>query len=820
MKKYFKFSLIAVLLLAITGNVAAEVVTLRFKAVSNMGSQIYVYLYGRTDSDTEDKVVKDAWNDMSPININNGYFSIEYNNEKDGKKYKWINAIVTDKNSQQTLRTDPSNNSSIPADVKNGGYWIIESWSFGENIFPIIWPAPQAKNSGTDDTPQQPTNVYLGDKNLTFGCNAWAKAFGSTGSRWKLWISQTQVLYEGYPRSTENSDIGWSEWNEGEQILKSDTSAQFTAIGEWYWGIEVDYGKFTGSTYYATNSTGWTFMTADNELATKANLTVEVLPINNPQISVSSNKLSWTKNEQSHNVMVVKTTDLAWEPEQGKEYTTDSDIENVTIIQNGNTKSDTAIESGYIYKVYSVNNDYYSSGITIPGGQTITLTDHVTLTSDLCLSNINMVELISGDGNAKTLTAKNIYAKITVPDSEQWYFIGVPFAVKSITGTAGKLGDNDDYAIAKYDGEKRASGQTGWENLSAPSTENQLQVGGYIFWVNAAKVEDLTLILESGGNSITVSNSASNAVTYFTGDADNTQHNGWNFITNPLFSTATATLSGGQFHYAYDQENKTYTVSEGSVSVKPFDSYFVKTASEKTSVSFTSATATAQLNSQSVPESDEKVIVYLENGETAYSTKIRFKTNATVEYDELYDAPHLMSMSVETPQIYTLIRSGKMAINSIPEEASLALGVRVPQSGEYTIRWDSEVSEKTMQLHDQASKVSIDMLENASYTFTTAAAGEINDRFSISFAPAAVTDPTKIDNGVNGAIRILSRQNAIVLEGLNGSSAIQLYDLPGRHIHKGFTQGGTYQIPVPNKGIYVVEIKNESSTVKTKVICQ
>jgi hypothetical protein len=177
-------------------------------------------------------------------------------------------------------------------------------------------------------------------------------------------------------------------------------------------------------------------------------------------------------------------------------------------------------------------------------------------------------------------------------------------------------------------------------------------------------------------------------------------------------------------------------------------------------------------------------------------------------------------MSAETPQIYTLIRSDKIAINSVPEEASVALGVRVPQNGEYTIRWDSQVTEKTVQLHDQVTGETIDMLENPSYTFTTDAGGEINNRFSISFVPATVTNPTKIDTGINKQIRIVSRQNAIVLEGLSGSSAIQLYDLPGRRIHKGFTQSGTYQINVPNKGIYVVEIKNENSTVKTKVICQ
>jgi hypothetical protein len=175
-------------------------------------------------------------------------------------------------------------------------------------------------------------------------------------------------------------------------------------------------------------------------------------------------------------------------------------------------------------------------------------------------------------------------------------------------------------------------------------------------------------------------------------------------------------------------------------------------------------------------------------------------------------------MSSETPQIYTLINSGKMAINSIPEEAIIDLGVRVPQAGEYTIHWDSQIVEKTVQLLDKATGAPIDMLANLSYTFTTDTGGEINDRFSIAFAPATITG--LIDTGNTNQIRISSRQKTVVLDGLTGSSAIRLYDLPGRNIHAGFTQGGTYQIPLSAKGIYVVEVKNEQSSVKTKIICQ
>jgi hypothetical protein len=318
--------------------------------------------------------------------------------------------------------------------------------------------------------------------------------------------------------------------------------------------------------------------------------------------------LSWSKSN-TENVLVVQTTNLTWKPVTGTSYR-EFQPEGVTLIYWGDGTSCSLGNGEGVYKIYSVDGDNnYSSGITIPGGQTITLGSNITLEDDLYLSNTT--ELV---GEAKSLTANKIYAKIAVPTSDKWYFIGLPFAVKRITDTAGNeltmgLGDNDDYAIAYYDESRRADSGTGWTDLqNTPSETNTLPARGYIFWINGTKVTDLTLILEGATNTVAVNNSAIDNVVYTEGN-QTAPHRGWNLIANPLLSTATAALEEGQFIYIYNHDNDSYTPSGGTnVSVKPFDSYFVKTASEKTSVSF--ATATQSFVPQSAPGRGENMTVY------------------------------------------------------------------------------------------------------------------------------------------------------------------------------------------------------------------
>jgi hypothetical protein len=133
----------------------------------------------------------------------------------------------------------------------------------------------------------------------------------------------------------------------------------------------------------------------------------------------------------------------------------------------------------------------------------------------------------------------------------------------------------------------------------------------------------------------------------------------------------------------------------------------------------------------------------------------------------------------------------------------------VPAAGTYTISWDNQFVEKTAKLQDNEGRT-IDMQEQSSYTFTTSVDNEINNRFSIQFAPASIPQVGA------GQIEIHIAPGQIVLEGLSGHTCVRLYDLLGKQIHYEFTNGKTCRIDVRNQGVYIIEANN----IKNKVICR
>ncbi|HRT05226.1 MAG TPA: autotransporter-associated beta strand repeat-containing protein, partial [Kiritimatiellia bacterium] len=206
------------------------------------------------------------------------------------------------------------------------------------------------------------SDYYLGDYlayiyyfQINVDTWGWTTDYGlgttSDGSGW-TWRSAT---YD----SNNGTDWKW----------KSKASEhQFTSAGDWYYA-----GRFVngGCTYYADKT--WQSTTAKALDATNY-FTVNAL--NNPgsqtatAAGATNISLSWAKDAQSHDVMIVRSTDSSFTaPTQGTAYTAGSStIGGDLVIYNGNGTSynDTGRTQGtiYYYKFYSVNNDYYSAGVT------------------------------------------------------------------------------------------------------------------------------------------------------------------------------------------------------------------------------------------------------------------------------------------------------------------------------------------------------------------------------------------------------------------------------------------------------------------------
>ena len=170
-------------------------------------------------------------------------------------------------------------------------------------------------------------------------------------------------------------DAVWSrldgDGNVNRVWISKQNEQQFTDTGNWYYA-----GRFTsgGCTWYADGD--WE-QTTGGGFTASSYFTVNAL--NNPSgqsatrnsgSPTSQIDLSWSKNAQGHNVMVVrKPAASSWtEPTQGTSYAVNASLGAGTVVYNGSgtamNNTGLTADTTYDYKFYSVNNNYYSAGVT------------------------------------------------------------------------------------------------------------------------------------------------------------------------------------------------------------------------------------------------------------------------------------------------------------------------------------------------------------------------------------------------------------------------------------------------------------------------
>lgn len=231
---------------------------------------------------------------------------------------------------------------------------------------------PQARNTG-GGAPEVPTEVFLGDSGLTFGCDAWGTLEGQWG-RARMWMS-LQPDPKDYGFTGE-----WSDYTDAEHKTCASPWV-FDQTGVWSWGIQMDYGSPYGEDFwYLSDNSAWQDM---DPLLWGPPPTVTVLPLNDPTNAAAARSLfmpeseidlTWSPDAQSHDVMVVrKPITGSWidaEYMQGMALDVGMNVGDGTVVGKGPFTSCTAsfldAATTYDFKFYSVNNDaYYSSGVEV-----------------------------------------------------------------------------------------------------------------------------------------------------------------------------------------------------------------------------------------------------------------------------------------------------------------------------------------------------------------------------------------------------------------------------------------------------------------------
>lgn len=439
----------------------------------------------------------------------------------------------------------------------------------------------------------------------------------------------------------------------------------------------------------------------------------------------------------------------------------------------------------------------------------------------LAVKNLILTKSPSGGSefykNGRTLSVSDkIKVKVQFSQTAKWHFVGFPFQISSVSKsdgiTAAVLGV--DYSLGQYNATKRAQRQSGWES----STDLPMLAGkGYLI-NKKTTLEDLYFNTDATPEHDAFGNTALLPLNYTTSSGGLNCNFGWNFLSHPLLARANATLSPGEFHYGYEPTHDYYNVSlnyqtddETTAGRTTFDAYFVKTASAG-SLPFT--LTSPQGMPQSIKNKENKIEINLKTIQNLYKSHIRIMDEATEQYDELYDAPYATPMLSTTAQIYTLIGSDKFAINSVPVNTVVPLGLRIPTAGNYSLTFKVQAEAYHVLLYDAHTAEFVNLNTSTEYSFE-AKAEEINNRFSIYIDNDLSTVLNNSKNSIQPEIKLL--KNKIYIDKLEIGSDIKLFDLSAKTIIEQCNTHTSTNLTAPVKGIYILEIKNEARLFRRKI---
>ncbi len=270
----------------------------------------------------------------------------------------------TDENMFEVTGLMPGQTNTFAFYAENNGHYSAAAVADA-----ITMGRPQVGNTGGGD-PETP-EVFLGDTNLLFGCEAWGTLEGNPG-RVRMWTKSSAFL-------AETSSGPWSEFTENNHKTCFSPPTPFNSIGTWYWAIQLDYGHPYGDDFlYNTPAPYWQDASPYN--TDFSMLWVNVNPINDPvdpsarrstSLPESEIDLTWSPNAQNHEVVIVrKPLAASWfdlDFYQGQFLYRGQELEDCTVVYRGPgsswTDSELEADAVFDYRFHSVNNNFYSTGV-------------------------------------------------------------------------------------------------------------------------------------------------------------------------------------------------------------------------------------------------------------------------------------------------------------------------------------------------------------------------------------------------------------------------------------------------------------------------
>lgn len=339
--------------------------------------------------------------------------------------------------------------------------------------------------------------------------------------------------------------------------------------------------------------------------------------------------------------------------------------------------------------------------------------------------------------------------------NDRWSFVSFPFNVK-VSDIETIADGTTNWVIRKYDGQKRASGETSetWVRLTGDDVLNAGE--GYIIqgsryvgnnWQDYSGFR-MNAVNDAKKNNIF--NSADATVSLNEYESEFAHNRSWNLIGNPYpcyydtrFMDFNAPITVWNIrdntYTAYSPSDDSYVLCPGEAFFvqRPVDNGIINFAKEgrQTNRSARAMEAPARAKASSQNTNNRVIVnVTISDGENTDRTRIVLNDNAAMDYEMDKDATKFMSSDISVPQIFTSNNGINYAINERPISDGLAsLNLHIGKDGLYSISLPETVNGCIVRLEDKKEGKIVTLSADADYTFS-AKSGDCTGRFLLHFS--------------------------------------------------------------------------------------
>jgi|GEM_PF-2009845 len=307
---------------------------------------------------------------------------------------------------------------------------------------------------------------------------------------------------------------------------------------------------------------------------------------------------------------------------------------------------------------------------------------------------------------------------------------------------------------------------------------------------------------------------------------------GWNLLGNPYPSAiqwqdayagqfqqnAVAIYDpyhGGGGGYVYIEEDAYIPANQGFFAL-------VKDTEDESDFTFTNAMRAhgGDFMKKDVPAVDQ-LTLRLESNAYWDKTTVRIRGGSDYSRDR-QDAAKLFSLNADVPQLYSKSSDQvALSINSIPkidQEQPIALGMRIPADGEYTLSLQEVAGAfvtSALLLEDTYKGIIRDLHGNPGYVFG-AEEGDDAGRFILHFDA-----PTDIDDVEELTIQTWYHDGNLFVNNHHETAEVLVYDISGRRMYRFVAGQGEHQYRLNLRaGVYIVHTLTQHSAQSMRFVAE